>query len=86
MKLTKHADKRKQQRGFSDTAINIIMRHGRMSKVRGDAYKLFFGKKESHTLISELKQMIKLVDRARDGVLIISGETVITVYKSKAAN
>ena len=61
------------------------MTHGRMSTEREDEHKLFLGNKESSTLISELKQMIKLVDRAKDGVLIVSGENIITVYKSKTA-
>ena len=85
MNLTKHAKCRKQQRGFSDSNIKVIMEYGRLSDAKGEAYKLFLGDKESQAAISELKSLIKVIEKAKGGTLVISGENIITVYKAKSA-
>ena len=82
MNLTSHASKRKQQRGFSYRIIEIVEQHGRRIPVPGGAEKIFFGKKESDKAISALKKMIKLVERAKNGALIVADGKVLTVYKT----
>lgn len=85
MKLTKHASVRKQQRGFSNSAIKDIMKYGNISNTPGDAYKLFLGKKESQAVISRLKQLIQRIDKAKGRTLIVSGEDIVTMYRAKNA-
>ncbi len=82
MEFTKHAQTRKQQRGFSDIAVEIIMECGKISDAPGGAYKLSFGKKEYTDAISKLKKMIKTLDRAKGGSLIVANGQVITIYKA----
>ena len=46
MRLTGHAQKRKQQRGFSKLSIDIIQNFGRIEKAPGGVIKVFFGRKK----------------------------------------
>lgn len=83
IKLTKHAEKRIQQRGISQETLRIIMDHGRINNESGGVYKLFFGNKEYSNAINRLKQLIKSLERARGGTIVLA-EEVITVYKNNA--
>ncbi|MFT5725909.1 MAG: hypothetical protein ACI8PB_000025 [Desulforhopalus sp.] len=82
MKLTKHANMRKQQRGIPDNLLDVIFKYGRISNVNGNAYKIFLGNRECHAIIAEFKRGIKEVDRAKGGTIIASGGHIITVYRS----
>ncbi len=81
IKMTKHAQKRIQQRGISQETLRIIMDHGRIGNASNGVYKLFFGNKEYSNAINRLKQLIKSLERARGGTIILK-EEVITVYKN----
>jgi len=81
MEYTEHALARKAQRNFSDDVIDIILSNGRTAYAPGGAIKVFFGKKESCKLIAELKNAIKLIERANGGTLIFADNKALTVYK-----
>lgn len=81
MKLTKHAQKRKDQRGFSDFSLKIINKFGRCERAPGGALKISFGKKESQRLIEELKKIIQSLDRVKGGRIIEKNGYVLTLYK-----
>ena len=53
MKLTKHAQARKQQRGFSSLFLDIIQTYGRCERDPGGAVKIFLGRKEYQKIIVE---------------------------------
>lgn len=82
MEFTAHAISRKAQRNFSDNAIEIILNHGQITHAPGGAMKVFFGKKESCKLIAEVKNTIRLIERARGGTIIFSENKALTIYKS----
>ena len=81
MKLTQHAKKRCQQRGFSKQIINLILTQGRNRPAPGGAMKIFFGRREYQEIISELKQAIQVMDKAKNGILIINDNRILTAYK-----
>lgn len=82
MELTAHAQIRQQQRGISDSVFDIISNNGRVSYAPGGAMKIFFGKKEYTTAVHEIKKMLKLLDRAKGGTLIVADDKVVTVYRN----
>lgn len=81
MKMSKHAEIRSQQRALPQDVLEIVMKHGRILNAPGGAYKLFFGNKECALAISELKKMMKVLERAKGGTLIFGEDQVVTVYK-----
>lgn len=81
MKLSKHAEARRQQRGIPLIGLDIIQKHGRIQNAPGGAQKVFFGRKEWQMAISDLKRTIQLMDKLRNGTMIIEGDYVLTVYK-----
>jgi hypothetical protein len=44
--------------------------------------KIFFGRQKYTSAIHELKKMIKLLDRAKGGTLIVADNKVVTVYRN----
>lgn len=81
MRLTEHAKKRKNQRGFSKFSIDMIKKFGRCEKAPGGALKIFIGKKEYQQTVHEFKRAIQLLDKAKGGTLIIHQSDLITLYK-----
>ena len=81
MNLSKHAKKRVNQRGFSNSTLNIILKYGSVKRAPGGARSVFFGKKEYQKIVSELKKTIQLMERAKNGKLIIIDDHIITAYK-----
>ena len=81
LKLTKHAEERKRQRGFSKFSLDIIKRFGRYEKAPGNAEKIFFGNKEYQQVIGELKKAIQVMDKAKGGTIIFAGDEILTMYK-----
>jgi len=82
VKITNHAQKRINQRGFSKGILDIIMKHGVNEKAPGGATKVFLGKKEYQKTIGELKQAIQLLDKVKGGNIIIREDRILTVYKN----
>jgi len=83
MEFTHHARKRCQQRGISGEALELILDYGRICHAPGGAIKLFLGKKEYRELMNGLKQAMKVIERAKNGTLILANEKILTVYKTK---
>lgn len=83
MELTKHAQKRVQQRGVSKETIDRIMYHGKCEIAPGGALKIFLGNKEHQELTSRLKRDIQLLDKAKGGTIIIVDGKIVTIYKEK---
>ena len=81
MKTTLHAERRKEQRGFTAFTVDMIMRCGRGVTSRGGAIEIYFGNKEYQIAVSEFKKVIQLLDRAKGGNIIIKGDHIITAYK-----
>jgi len=81
MKMSKHAKKRCQQRSLPQETLEIVMRHGRMSHAPAGVCKFFFGNKEYSQAISDLKRVMKTLERARGGTIIMGTDQVVTVYK-----
>ncbi len=81
MNLTKHAQKRMRQRGFSGFGIAIIEKHGRYCPAPGGATKIVFGRKEYQSAVSELKQLIQLLDHVKGGTIITKEDIALTLYK-----
>jgi hypothetical protein len=81
MELSVHAQIRCKQPGISGDAIKIILKHGRESSAPGGSQKIFFGRKECGKAISELKKLMKTIERAKDRALLVSDDQVVTVYK-----
>ena len=81
MHYTEHALARKCQRNITDDVIDIILSNGRISYAPGGALKVFFGKKETNSAISELKKAIRLIERAKNGTVILANDTALTLYK-----
>jgi len=82
MELTKHAKKRKRQRGFSKFSLNLIMNFGREQRAPGGAIKVFLGNREYQKAIGEFKKIIQLMDKAKGGTMIIDDkDNILTVYK-----
>ena len=81
MKLSKHAQQRQRQRGFSGLALKIIEENGRCEKAPGGVMKIFFGNKEYQETVHELKKALQQLDRVKGGTMIIDGHDVVTAYK-----
>ena len=81
MKMSKHAETRKQQRGFSDFSLTVIHRFGREEKAPGGATRIILGKREHQQVVGEFKKMIQMLDKAKGGKLITCDNEIITVYK-----
>ena len=81
MKLTKHAKKRMRQRGFPGLAISIIEQCGSYRPAPGGATKIVFGRKEYQSAVSELKQLIQLLDHVKGGTIITKEDIALTLYK-----
>jgi hypothetical protein len=67
MELTRHAEARKQQRGFSFQTLDIIQRYGRCDIVAGGAIRFFFGRKEHERAVRDLKGRAALTGRRNGG-------------------
>lgn len=84
MQLTKHANKRIQERGIPKALLELVIEHG---EIFGDAYKL--NKKTTDTLIEELKKKQKLLEQIskKGGLTVIPGSgCYITAYRINSFN
>ena len=81
-RLSEHAEKRKNQRGFSDHTMNLIVESGRHEPAPGGAIRIFFGNKEHQEIIDLLKKDLQLLDKCKGGTIIASTDgNIITIYK-----
>lgn len=81
MNLTQHAEARCNQRGMNNDVLEIIQQFGRVIRAPGGVEKFFYGAKEHQNAVAELKKKLKLLERAKNGTLIVAGDDIITSYK-----
>ena len=81
MKMTQHAQKRIQQRGFSPRVIDTILDAGVNQNAPGGASIIFLGRKEYQAVVSELKRAIQLMDKAKGSTIVVKNGKIITLYK-----
>jgi hypothetical protein len=81
MKFTKHFEKRKQQRGFSAFATEIILKYGEVRDAAGGAIRVILGDRQYQEIVSELKRIIHALDKANGGQIVIKDDSVLTIYK-----
>jgi len=86
MKKTQHARKRMQQRGLNESIIEIILKSGRQEQTHGGAIKVFFGKQEYIKATAMIKTYQKILEKARNGILIIKDDEILTLYKNQNLN
>jgi len=67
MNTSKHAELRSNQRGITNDVISIIGDIGRIAYAPGGAMKIYFGHKEYDKAIHKIKNVMKLLERARGG-------------------
>lgn len=75
MELSKHANRRLQQRGMRAADVEAIVAYG--TPVR-DGYVL--RTRDANEAILELKKMIRALERLKERVVIANGQTVVTTY------
>lgn len=74
--MTNHAECRKQQRGFRDTDISIVLEAA--TQVAPDAYMLT--RADARREIAKRKHEIQQLERLSGSKLIVEGGAVITCY------
>lgn len=83
MNITKHAEVRAQQRGFTGELIYLIRSFGARTRRPGGAWEVIITRKIKRILINKIhnKQLLQLLDKADGKALLIGNdETVITAY------
>lgn len=83
MNLTNHAKCRMNQRAISKDILEVVLTLGTFKSAKNDAEKIFFGKKKSQAVISHLKRLIHVIERAENTNIIIADGRILTTYKSK---
>lgn len=81
MKMTAHAIARMNQRGISPEAIDLILKYGSCKQARGGSVGVFLGNKQRQEIISQLKKSIQLIDKAKNGFVILKDDCILTTYK-----
>ena len=82
MKLSKHAQTRRQQRGFSNRKINCILEDGVENRRPGNAVEVVVENKLASQLIENLKKEISLIEHIKNKAILLSCDngTIITMY------
>jgi hypothetical protein len=85
MEKTFHAEKRMQQRGLSESILEIIINSGQQEQAPEGAVRIFFGNREFSRVMNKIKKYQKLLERAKNGTVIIKDDQILTVYKNQKA-
>ena len=74
--MTKHASERKQQRGFHDIEMDLILTHGKQEYASRGAVISTITK-------GQVKSIRKAIDRLRGGETVVVGPNgkILTVYR-----
>ncbi len=83
MEITRHAEKKMQQRSISYDVLDLVMKYGRQLPARDGAEKIFFGCKEYDLAMSELKTAMRLLERTKNCVVIEKNGKILTTYKNR---
>lgn len=86
MKKTYHSEMRMQQRGVKDRVLDIVLNNGQQDEAPGGAVKYFFGKKEYQQEMNRIKEYEKLLERAKNIMVIVRDERILTTYKNQRPN
>ncbi len=81
MIMTKHAEARKRQRGFTSTSTDIILKYGIQKNAPEGATEIYLSRKDHQKITEELKMAMKQLERAKNGHLIVKSGMIITMYK-----
>ena len=86
-RVSNHARLRKQQRGISEEAINIVFLHGdREIDAGSNCYKLCLSKRRLSDLVYNKTVTPKQAEKCQKLVLLTDGDIVITTYRSKSVH
>ncbi|UWR10904.1 DUF4258 domain-containing protein [Sulfitobacter mediterraneus] len=77
--ITRHAERRMQQRSISNFDIDLILRYG--EDIDGDG--ILMSNRAADDAIRSLKSRIATVERLRNKKLVMDGDTLITCYQCK---
>ena len=75
MNLSIHAQQRLQQRGLSESDIDLILTHGTQTH---DGY--YLRQKDVKEVEQELRKVITRLTRLAGKFVVVDGDTVITAY------
>lgn len=84
LNITKHAQKRSQQRCIPKSEIDLILNYGESILKPGGAVEIGIKKKEKNRIIKKLRRMINKLDKIQNKrVLMIDGVIVTVYHKTK---
>ena len=86
MKKTYHSEMRMQQHGLTNSVLDIVLNNGRQDEAPGGAVRIFFGKKEYSEEMNRIKEYQKLLERAKNRMVIVKDERMLTTYKNQRPN
>ena len=81
MNISDHAKARSRQRGIPWGILDVVLENGTLEHAPGGVYKIVMSRKDCHEVISQLKQILQSIEKARDCVLVIDETTILTTYK-----
>lgn len=81
MELSTHAANRMAQRGISKEMLNIIFKYGEIENAGNGCQKVFLGKRECNIVVREIKRLMRGIDNAKNGCVVFTDDTVVTIYK-----
>lgn len=79
--MTDHAETRKQQRGFRNFDIELLLRHGEPCGCDGYRISRQFAQRE----ISRLKAQIQQLERLAGSIAVVCEGSVVTVHHGENA-
>jgi len=82
MNLTRHAEKRFQQRGFKKPYLDLLLKYGKISRKPGDVMEVKITKKEISRITQELNRLIRQLSNIKNKAILIDPDTntIITAY------
>ena len=80
--ITKHAEQRRQQRGFKLSYINLILKYGKIKNKPGKCFEYKIFKKDIDDMVKKSKQITQDLDKCcKKAILVDSAHhTIITMY------
>ena len=78
MRVTKHANKRMQQRALPELWIQLLHRFGDVKEQKGGAQEIYLSSRARKQLRRELKKVTRQFDHLQHAYLIEQGNAVIT--------
>ena len=78
MHISYHAKQRLQQRGMSETDVDLILRHGTETQ---DGFLM--RRKDVQRAEKDLRCLINELHRLKDKYVVVRGNTVVTAYHAR---